>query len=491
MDEKYRISPKLGKSCFIDYDGLMQSHFSEIGFQLLNKDVPDLISDESIPPIEFYDNIAENYDNGNFEQLKETLDNFTTYLYKNGLDDIEEFNQSRMEQILVTLCESKNADISQRAFHIITLLQSKGPAFPEFCFDLDFFNLCNSYLVKNFSVILYYCLAAIFNICCKNDQSRNYIIEQIPLQRIKSLCGHFDINVREAALDLACVFLKSPLPFEYCIEVLNIVKELLEAKDDPNGENGTFEKDDEIDQDNELDDKQKKFLYSGFWILVRILRHYPELTEKVMTPKILRRANEVFDDDNPDTVIPGLIFISYVYELKYEIPHLDYNGILHALASPPTPNVQRLAYETLNRIFTCRPDLICKFIQHGLIIETSTGLDNAKFVDKIAISMIVCNAILKDIGSACDRVIETKSISFFLDLFEIDDEELNKLALECLIRIFDEADMQNQASLLKGRFIKNDGIAILEKLEHEEDNDLSLQAASFKNRYFAEDIMEE
>lgn len=362
MEDFDSFEPKFNKDSFFDYEKTTQNHNFETGFQILNKEIPDSNSEESIPPMEHYENITNNYDNGNLEELKKSLNDFSSYLYKNGFDDIEEFNKTRMEEILVSLCESKNSDISQISFYIITLLQSKGPAYPDFFFSIDFFNFCKSFLNKPFSVVLYYCLSAIVNICYQNDEARNYISNQIPIEKVISIFRRNGINVKEIALDLACAYLKSPLSPESCLSILKLAKEAL-------GADGKLDAEDEIVN-------EKLFHRYGFWILARILRSYPELTEEVMTNSVLVSSNTIFDD-NEESIIPGLIFISYVYEMNFEIPYFDYNGILEVFASPSTRICQIQAHKTLNKIFIRRSDLISKFIQYGLIIQSVFALENA------------------------------------------------------------------------------------------------------------------
>lgn len=482
MNFKYQFSPKLGKSSFIDYEELAKNRIFEIGFQIQNKEVPDSVSDETIPPIEFYDEIAANFDQENYGRLLEVLNNFATYLFKNGLDDIEEFDNSRMKDILMSLCESKNSDISQSAFHIITLLQSKGPAYPDFFFDVPFFNFCFSFISQKYSVVLYYSLIAIYNICCQSDQSRNYIYSQIPIDKIKSLFTHHDINVKEAALTLSYIFLKCSNTNEYVIEILNIVKNVLKIQDKPPNEN----------EDNEIEEKDKPLVSYSFWILVGILRYHPELTNEIMCEQILRRTNYILDlDPDSDCAIPGFIFISYVYEMQFEIPDFDYAGFLNIFEKTNSQKIQVQAYTTMNKIFNCRPDLISKFIQYGLIIQTEGALNNAKYADKITIGIIVCNAMLKDIGCTCDRVLSTGSISFFLDLIDIEDDELTKLALTCIISIFDEADKEDRVNELKEPFFANEGPEMLSNLEQGENTEISMMIEDFRNKYFSNDGVDE
>ena len=107
-------------------------------------------------------------------------------------------------------------------------------------------------------------------------------------------------------------------------------------------------------------------------------------------------------------------------------------------------------------------------------------------MDKIPIGLLVCNAILYDVGFACDRILQTKSISFFLDLIEYDDEELNKIALTCIVKIFDEAEIVGRVDELFGRFNKSEGLSAICKLEHDEDNETSLMATNFRLKYFPE-----
>lgn len=457
MDPQFQ---NFNKDSFFDYERITQNHNFEIGFQILNEEVPDTNSDISCPPAEHYDKIISAY-NTNSNNLNKLLIDFSTYLYKNGFDDVEEFNKTRMEEILINLCKSNNAGISQSAFHIITLLQSKGPAFPIFCLGVEFFNFCTSFLDQEYSPVLYYSLSAINNLCCQNEETRNDSYSIIPPTMIKNFFQHFDVNVKEVALDLACTYLKYPLSTEDCFLFLELAKEALITQ-------------------------EKIYYRSGFWILVRILRNCPELTDKVMDDEILECANDIFDDKDSDCIIPGLIFISYVYEMNFEIPDFYYNGILDVLADPPSHICQKQAYRTIAKIMYRRPDLISKFLHYGIIGQASYAIENAKFNDKIQIGLIVCEAVLSNISESCDRILQTKSISFFLDLLELEDDELTKRALACMINIFNEAESIDRVDELLKRFIQNDGLIAISKLEHEEDNEISLMAADFKSNFFSE-----
>ncbi|OHS95258.1 hypothetical protein TRFO_02244 [Tritrichomonas foetus] len=442
-----------------DFDKLSINYAFERSFQVLNDKVPDSHSDMTIPPIEHYEKIIKAFDESRLDDLKKYLDEFSTYIFKNGFDDVEEFYNTRFESVLQTLCSSvSQVQLAQSAFHIITLLQSKGPAYPMSLLSFDFMNFCVEFVNHQFSPVLYFALCCLYNICSQSEQLRDALLEMVPLTKIQSFLSHFDLCVREAAIDLACCYSKFPLNEEQCITLIAIAQKGLSLGD-------------------------PKLHHSCYWILIRILRNVPQLTENIMAPEILSFASDIFDDEESYNLIPGMIFISYIYEMNHEIPDLSLNALLNLLGDTTDQMCQRQIYRTISKIVYRRPDYVHDMIKFGIIGQAAFAIDNAKFVDKVQIGLLICNIIQQDISYACDRIIQTKSIALFLTLIEFDDEELTLAALNCLTNIFNEAETSGRKSLLMKRFNINDGPEIFSKLEHDENEDIANLSRNFRENY--------
>ena len=445
-----------------DLTNLAKTHVFDRGFQKLNTEIPSSKSELTIPPIEFYEKIILNYDNNDVNGLKTDLDEFSKYLYKNGFDDVDEFYNTRMEEVLINLCGASDAQLAQSAFFIVSLLQSKGPAYPETFLNSNFFNFCVKFIDNTFSAVLYYSLVCIYNICSQSEEARNLVMHEIPIEKLsKLMTTHFDPCVKEASLDLICCYTKFQVDHETCKNLISIAAQGLSMED-------------------------TSMHHSCFYILNRILRNYPDLTGDIMTPEILSYATSITDDEDQYHIIPGLIFISYVYEMNFEVPNLSINGLLEIFGNPSDHTCLRQALNTLSKIVYRRPDLIPRFISAGIFIQSAYAIEFAKYVDKVKIGKFVCSIIIQDIPGSCERMLQTKSVSFLLDLIDIDDEELTIQVLHCLIAVFEEAVSLERVDELQKRFTQNDGPDIINKLENEENQDIAQLANNFKSKFMQE-----
>jgi hypothetical protein len=207
-----------------------------------------------------------------------------------------------------------------------------------------------------------------------------------------------------------------------------------------------------------------------------------------LVPDILRHTNQVLRCRSHYSLIPGLIFISYVYELGETLPEFSAKKILRRLSAPSDPRVQRQACRTLTKIVMRRPDMIPHFLRAGIFVHILNGLEVAKFRDKIELGFLACAVIECGGEAATERVFATKCINLWLDLVEYDDEELNAAVIATLDRIFSAAGEVSPplASRLYRRFVSCNGMDIVQKLADDESGAVADSAKQLFDDYLTE-----
>lgn len=452
-------SLKFQQDIFFDFEELTKIHSYEIGFQIKENPIPQS-QGESVSLSAVYQSIIEPFSNKDYPRLKVELEKFGDYLYTNNVtaENVEEFDRLQFGQLLIELSEGINPAISQNAFHIITLLQSKGPAYPAIFFSLDFLDFCVKFINKPFSAVCYYAFVATTNISSQSENLFYNVLERIPIDSINPQ-RFLDSNIKEAALDLACTYVKYNVDFQIASQVIEYAKQCLSTE-------------------------ELYFHHSAFWIFVRLLRFTPdESIDYIMIPDVLNHVNDIFEHEDSYSLIPGLIFISYVYELNFEVPNFYYKGIIDVLADTEDSLCRKQSLRTISKMSYRNNSLIPHFIKYGLIMAIQSAIEKGQYKDKLEIGFTACNIFDQNIAEVTNRVLATHSIGLFLTLIDFDDEELNKHALFCMYNVFQEAENIGRVDELMEPFIANDGMITIEKLQHEEDNETASCAANFEERF--------
>jgi hypothetical protein len=143
----------------------------ERGFLQFWNSVPERTNELSIPPAEYYDHIAMSFQRKDAENLIVAKNNFVLYLFNNGFDDRDEIECANTIGILCDMCQiplSENSLLASVAFHILSLLQTKGPAFPYYLHSNEFIIWCFGVFQRG-SAIMYYPLTCLMNHCALGE----------------------------------------------------------------------------------------------------------------------------------------------------------------------------------------------------------------------------------------------------------------------------------------------------------------------------------
>jgi hypothetical protein len=436
----------------------------ERGFLRLWESVPTDSPSPSIPPSEHYDHIAISFDQKNIENTLLALKEFSDYLFKNGFDDPEEFERVGICSVLTQLCEiplNESAVLAPAAFHVVSLLQTRGPQFPAFFQSSEFVQWCFRFLG---SPILYYPLTCLMNHCALGERETLFVQELIPVAALRpQFDASSDIAVRETILDLACRYSKVALTPEMALGLIDLCRIALVLG-------------------------EPEYYPSAFWILVRLLRHYAESIVYVMCPDILSNANRVLKCERVGALIPGMIFTSYVYELGFDYPRFSIVKIMKLLSEPLDVACQRQACRTLTKIVVRRSDMIPILVEKGIFYHIACAMDSAKVRDKFEIAMLACDVI--DLGGqpATARVFQTKCINLWVGFLDWENDELTVRAIETLDRIFAAAEevTEEVAGRMHSRFLSVGGVAAITKLMDDENEDIARLASGFFESYLTE-----
>jgi hypothetical protein len=446
---------------------LQTQRMLERGFLRIWDAVPTEEASPTIPPSEHYEHIAMSFKAHDANSALIALREFADYLFKNGFDDPDEFDRFEMAQVLSQLCEiplGENADLAPTAFHVISVLQTRGPHYPRYLVSRDFIQWCFRFVTAG-SPILYYPLTCLMNHCAHGEQATLFIQELIAPE---SLRGQFDatsdVLIRETILDLACRFSKVALRPEMALALIDLCRIALVLH-------------------------EPSYFPSAFWILVRLLRHYAESIIYIMCPDILTNANAVLRCHDAGSLIPGMIFTSYVYELGFKYPRISIAKLLNVLSDPPSVPCQRQACRTLTKIVIRRPDMIPMLVEKGIFYHIACALDIAKIAYKVEIALLACDLI--DVGgnAATARVFQTSSINLWVNFLDWDNDELTVRTLQSLDRIFESASEfpARATSRLNERFHSTGGPVAIEKLMGDENEDIAHLSTAFFEAYLAPD----
>jgi hypothetical protein len=439
----------------------------ERGFLQIAGAIPTTDSLPTIPPSELYEHIEIAYDEHNPDRMLEALTDLSQYIFRNGFDDPDELDRTRVIAILFSLCEvrlSENAKLAPTAFHILSLLQAKGPSFPYAVMGNQFALFCLQF-VEHSSPLMYYPLTCLSNYCAQGEKETYEIMESLPVSKLRSLFDttFTDTFVREAVLDIGFRYAKHELAPDSALGLIGLAQTALVLK-------------------------SSYYSHSACWILVRLLRHYQEAIPHIMMSDILGIVDNVLRCKRSYDVIPGLIFISYVYELGFSLPQLPASRLLKRLAESAEPTVQRQACRTLIKIVTRRPEFIPDLLKAGIFGEISFALERAKFRDKHEIGLLACFVIEFGGDVACERVFQTKCVNLWLELFEYEDDELSMAALAALDRIFlagEEMD-DEKAGRMHRRFVSTRGVETIQNLGMSENEEIANSARVFFETYLTE-----
>jgi hypothetical protein len=432
----------------------------ERGFLQIWQSIPDRSGVPSIPPSEHYDHIKLSLEQKNSDLFRRAVREFADFVYKNGFDDEDELERFGVLDVLLDVC--RIPELGAHAFHLVSLLQTKGPAFPAYLQSPGFITWCFEF-VRHRSPVVYYALTCLANHCALGESQTRFVEELVPIVGIGALLENATDDVREALFDLACRYSKCALAPEEGIELIHIATIGLVCQ-------------------------APAYFASCFWILVRLLRHYPESIIYILVPDVLRHTNQVLRCRNHYALVPGLIFISYVYEFGESLPEFSTRKILRRLSAPSDPRVQRQVCRTLTKIAVRRPDMIPHFLRGGIFGHILDALDGAKFRDKIEIGFLACALIKFGGQAATERVFATKCINLWLDLVEYDDEELNAEIIATLDTIFAAAAEvgEKTASRICRRFVSCNGLQIVQKLIDDESAAVADPARQLFDDYLAD-----
>jgi hypothetical protein len=426
-----------------------------------------------IPPAELYEHIDVSFQEKNPDDLLIALTDLANYIFQNGFDDPDELDRSNVMSQLFAVCDipiAENLKLAPTAFHILSLLQAKGPAYPYAVMSTSFVDFCLQFIDLK-SPIMYYPLTCLVNYCVQGEAQTTAIMTQIPVPRLRSLFDqHFvDTFVREAVLDLGCRYAKYPLSPEDAMGLISLCHAAL------------------------LLDSYYYF-HSAYWILVRLLRRYEEAIPHIMQPDLLSVCHFVLRCRKGYDLIPGLIFISYVYELGFCLPGLSLSKLLKRFSGSTEPTVQRQACRTLIKLVTRRRELIPAILNAGIFGEISFALERARFRDKHEIGLLACFVIEFGGDIACMRVFRTNCVNLWIELFEFEDDELSFSALAALDRIFRAAEEidEKKAERVHRRFVACGGVEAVRALVEGENELVADAARAFFESYLTEiDAVEE
>jgi hypothetical protein len=438
----------------------------ERGFLRLWESVPTDAPTRSLPPPEHYEHIAASFKAKNIENTLLALKGFADYLYKNGFDDPEEFDRLGIGHVILQICEvspAENPLLGPTAFHVMSLLQTRGPQFPGYLQSADFIHWCFRFLVAA-SPILYYPLTCLMNHCALGERETFFVQELIPVASLRlQFDATQDIAVRETILDLGCRYSKVSLRPDMALGLIDLCRIALLL-----GESAYYS--------------------STFWILVRLLRHYRESIVYIMCPDVLSNANAVLKGRSPGPLIPGMIFTSYVYELGFKYPRFSVVKLLNILSDPPDVSCQRQACRTLTKIIVRRQDMIPMLLAKGLFYHIACALDWARLRDKFEIALLACDVIELGGPPATARVFQTKCVNLWVGFLDWENDDITIRAIQTLDRIFEAAEElpEEIARRIHARFLSVGGLAAIEKLTSDGNEEISGLASSFFESYLAE-----
>lgn len=440
-------------------NGFLSSHMFERGFKRLWDNVPSKDLEETPPPAEFYDQIQQYFYNSDEENLLNSMCEFSTYLYKNGFDDPDEFNEKGMLKMFYQLCESLNVQISQTAFHIFSLLLSRGPKTIE-GFDKTFFvDFCFRYLNDINSPLFYYALVCIIDVCGDSQEIRNEIMNRIPIDKLLFLLEQNDLALKESAMDLGFQYTKYDLD-DYAI--------------------------------NNLINLCEKAVYMGleclnhstYCIIIRLLRNYENFTSKLFNPIFINNNQKLLESNSPYEILPGLLFVSYAFEMKIDYNSgEDLNRIVEILSDPPDNNCQKQACLTLIKIVFRAPEKIEHLVRYGIFGQIGFALDHAKFSDKILIGKLACMIIKFGGPYAKMRVLQTKCINLFLIFFDYEEDELTYSSLEAINDIFNATSNEIRFEKLLKRFVSKGGYEFIQEFMESDNINIKEIACHIYNEY--------
>jgi hypothetical protein len=185
-------------------------------------------------------------------------------------------------------------------------------------------------------------------------------------------------------------------------------------------------------------------------------------------------------------VIPGLIFISYIYEFGFIVEDLSYKSIMRIVASTTDDKLQRQACRTLIKMVVKHSGAVISSLLHiGVFAGIVDAMRIAKFRNKVGLALLACYIIKYGGEEACKRVYVTKSVNIWLDFFELEDDELSIEAIDALERIFGCAAIVTEecAAGLQERFFACGGLKLFQKLMHHENDEIVNAASSFWQAY--------
>ena len=430
-------------------------------FLPLVSEIPTDKPEPTIPPTEHYDRILESFHERNAQKLQAALKEFATYLYKNGFDDAEEIERRNVIGVLLDACRTASA-ASPYAFHVLSLLQTKGPVFPGFLESSDFVRFCFDFVgERTDEIMLYYAMTCLMNYCSLGPGQTEQIKSILTVPQLEMIYRSKQSElVREAVLDIGWRYTYIDMPDEERVILIKLAQvAIMEVVDG--------------------------YYHSAVWILVKMLRHHGYLTELVMMPQMLTKVAHVMKCKKGNGLIPGMIFISYVYELGLELPELPAKKLVRLLEDSSDRRVQRQACRTLIKIVKKSPQHIPLLLNKGLFASISEGLDDANYNDKIELGLLACFAIEEGGYEASKRVYLTKCIYLWLKLIDFEEDELTVEAIRALTTIFshiDEMSSNLQLGLLD-RFEDCGGFQALSLVSQNENDAVAGPAAEFCRSY--------
>lgn len=430
-------------------------------FLPLVSELPTDRPEETIPPTEQYDQILEAFNEKNVPRMKECLKDFATYLYKNGFDDAEEIDRRNIIPTLIEVCKTPN-EAAPYAFHVLSLLQTKGPVFPSCLSSQDFVHFCFSFVNEKMDpLMLYYALTCLMNFCSLGPDETTEIKNLIPVPHLELIYRSKQHPlVRETVLDLGWRYTYIELTDDERVILVKLSQvAIMEAVEG--------------------------YYHSAFWILVKVLRHHGYMTNLVMMPEMLKNVALVMKCKKGNGLIPGMIFISYVYELGLELPELPAKKLIRRLEDATDRRVQRQACRTLIKIVKKSPEHIPLLLNKGLYASILTGMEDANYNDKIELGLLACFTIEEGGYEAVARVYVTRCIYLWLKLLEFEEDELTVEAIRAMSMIFSriqEMSLHLQLALID-RFDDCGGFQALSLASQNENDFVAEPAAEFCRNY--------
>lgn len=448
---------------FFKLNELQAMHDFQRGFMRLGDDVPSDDTEETIPPTEFYDKLETLNENGDWLESVAVLADFATYLYKNGFDDADEFQRRGMYDVIKNMCmvpDTEYEPIAPHAFHVFCLLQSKGPARPDELMQPEFLDFCLLFVERRLHTC-YYALTCLVNYCALGADQTLHLMSKFSMKKVHQFFeDERDPTAKEVVVDLAWRYSKVATQPRDIDSLVKLAKRVIV--------------------------EQHSYCYhSAYWILVRMLRHINGIADSIMTEEILGYADLGMRAKVREARIPVMIFISYVYELGFELPCLPAHKIVKNLRSGSNRMLQRQACRTCIKLATKTPFVIPKLLDNGIYGAISEGMDEAHYNDKMELGLLACYLIREGGFEASRRVYHTGAINLWLRLFEFEDEELSREAMASINTIFGFLNHINtvlRKRMLK-RFCESDGQQILELVAQDECDDIALPARQFLEQY--------